>query len=317
MIPAAWACQCETAYGTRREVAGSDAVFIGKVQSIDPIYLNLWNLAKSASVQSVSEAYTDAQQHPSPAALTRLKDTYLKAFPDLAADTRKGIEDAKTPNEVTSLFYSELRRGMRVHFQVKTLFKQDDDDDKKGDDDDLPESLDVWTPFGDCGFDFQIGETYLVYASKDDEESQVLSTGSCTRTRRLSDAGDDLAYLYFYKDHAEGSRLEGFATTDELYQTRVDQAHDPETVKAPVAGAVVELKSSGLTRYAESDSRGRFVFDGLSAGDYRISAFARGYPLQPQLLSRPAAAAHRKEELCAPILVAACAHRTIALKSSL
>jgi len=45
------ACQCETLFSTCNEVAESDLVFIGTVQSIDPISLNLWNLTSPVSVR--------------------------------------------------------------------------------------------------------------------------------------------------------------------------------------------------------------------------------------------------------------------------
>jgi len=295
------ACQCETLFSTCNEVAESDLVFIGTVQSIDPISLSLWNLTSPVSVRLLNDAYIDAQKHPTAAALARFKDTYSKTFPDLAAAEKRQVQGAKTVSDVTSLFYSALDRGMRVRFKVKTVFKRGDDDDSpkdaapkdhkaKDDDDDdkkSQDSLDVWTPFGDCGFDFQIGETYLVYAN-DDEASNVLSTGSCTRTRRLSDAGGDLAYLFFYKDHREeSSRLEGFTTTNELYELDLDPTHDPETIQPAVAGVIVELQSDRLTRYAESDRNGRFVFDGLREGDYQVSGFAQRYPVDTRLLVGP------------------------------
>ena len=189
---------------------------------------------------------------------------------------------------------SALDLGMRARLRVKTLFKHEDDDDdstrnagtqdKKAKEAHDKDFFDVWTSFDDCGYDFQIGETYLVYAS-DDEFGDYFFTGSCTRTRRLSDAGEDLAYLFFYKDRPEESaRLEGFASTERL---DLDPSHDPETVKSPVAGVIVELRSDRLKRYAQSDSNGRFLFDGLPEGDYQVSAFASGYPLNAQLLTGP------------------------------
>lgn len=45
---------------------------------------------------------------------------------------------------------------------------------------------------GDCGYDFRVGESYLVYAGG---TSEVLETGICGRTQRLADAGADLAAL--------------------------------------------------------------------------------------------------------------------------
>jgi len=120
----------------------------------------------------------------------------------------------------------------------------------------------VWTDSGDCGYDFQVGETYLVYADED-EETDRINTSVCYRNRRLSDAGDDLAYLFFYKNGGdESARLEGFVTSDEFYQRDLDKAHDPEKVKLPAAGVILELNSGQGRRYAESDRDGRFVFDG-------------------------------------------------------
>jgi len=289
------ACPCETSFSTCNAVGASDLVFIGTVQAIDPISLNLWNMPNPSSLRSLNEAYTDAQQHPSPAALARFKDAYIKSFPDLAENAKREMASAKTISDATSLFYSALYRGIRVRFKVKTVFKNGDEaDDAKNpaandkDQTEADDSFVIWTPFGDCGYDFQVGETYLVYANDDEEGSHVFFTGSCTRTRRLSDAGEDLAYLFFYKDRRdESARLEGFTTTDELYQLGLDHMHDPETVRSPAAEVIVELQSDRLTRFAESDRNGKFVFDGLSQGDYKLSAFAPGYPFDTRLLTGP------------------------------
>jgi hypothetical protein len=43
-----------------------------------------------------------------------------------------------------------------------------------------------------CGYPFEKDQSYLVYASKSE---QGLSTGMCSRTRRMSDASEDLAAL--------------------------------------------------------------------------------------------------------------------------
>ena len=105
----------------------------------------------------------------------------------------------------------------------------------------------------------------------------------------MSDAGDDLAYLFFYKNGGdESARLEGFVTSDEFYQRDLDKAHDPEKVKLPAAGVILELNSGQGRRYAESDRDGRFVFDGLAGGEYRVSVFDAGYPEHVKLLAGPA-----------------------------
>jgi hypothetical protein len=305
-------------------------VFIGTVESIEPNFLNRWNLSQTASMKALNDAYATAQQDRSPAALARLKDTYLKVLPDITPDQKRRVQAARTTYDLSALFYSTLDGGKKVHFRVRTLFKDEDDDDKKADDDAVQtnpakdvrkdsklgkanpakgkpakdddsvkkagpkeskngneDAFDVWTPFSDCGYDFQVGETYLVYANSD-EGSGMLSASSCSRTRRVSEAGDDLAYLFFYKDKREESgRLEGFVTTNALYRLEYDQLHDPDRLKEPVGGIVVELESKLGIRYAESGPDGRFIFDGLREGSYNISAFASGYPHDITLLAGP------------------------------
>src|SRR5436853_1034278 len=46
---------------------------------------------------------------------------------------------------------------------------------------------------GDCGYGFQVGTAYVVYAYKNSEGQ--LGTGICSRTRPVADAAEDLAYL--------------------------------------------------------------------------------------------------------------------------
>lgn len=46
---------------------------------------------------------------------------------------------------------------------------------------------------GDCGYAFEVGESYLIYAHR--PPTGELTTGICSRTRTITDAADDLAYL--------------------------------------------------------------------------------------------------------------------------
>jgi hypothetical protein len=115
----AHACGCMLALSTCNEVGASDLVFIGTVESIEPMFLNRWNLTSPASLRSLNDAYTSAREQPSTASLARLRDAYLKTFPDIPADDKKQVQSAKTPSDFASLFYSSLGRGMRVRFRVK------------------------------------------------------------------------------------------------------------------------------------------------------------------------------------------------------
>jgi hypothetical protein len=295
---AACACECQISFRPCHEIGASDLVFIGKVESIAPVFLNRWNLANRASVQTLNDLYLDAQDHPSDAALTRLKEGYRRVFRDLTPDVLHELEGAKSLSDITSIFYTTLNRGSRVHFKVETVFKHEDDDARKSaKDEEAESSFDVWTPFNDCGLDFQAGETYLVYANND-ESSGYFSATRCTRTRRLTDASEDLAFLFFYKEHPkESSRVEGFTTTDSQYQLNLSKLRDVESVRSPVPGLVIQIESADLTRFVEADAKGRFIFDGLAEGDYKLSAFAAGYPVKPQMLAGPKSF-HLEEQSC-------------------
>ena len=298
----AFACSCPPAVPVCNAVGYSNVVFIGAVESITPKFLSDYNLSRRPDLQRLNQANERYLAAPSPQNLAALKNVFLLAFPDLQDDQRERLDKANSQKSLVDLFYAVLGHEKRVRFRVSTMFRNggdDDDDDQKiagkgkakaapkaaKDDDDFKDkAVDVWTPFGDCGYDFQIGETYLVYADSD-EDTNVVETDRCMRTRRVSDAGADLAYLFFYKERKEASgRVEGFTTFDPLYAAK---PHDADKIGSPAAGFTVELKSASGARYTRSDDSGRFLFDGLEAGDYLLSGFAPEFPDAVKLLAGP------------------------------
>lgn len=92
-----------------------------------------------------------------------------------------------------------------------------------------------------CGFHFEIDHSYLVYANRAD---QLLSVHSCTRTRPMSDAGEDL------------SQLGGGVTPVRITPAAPAQATKPEaqTTKPPKRGgcavSVSRVGQSGFVALA-------------------------------------------------------------------
>jgi len=269
LIPTALpACQCLLTLSACHEVALADRVFIGTVESVEPSFLNRWNRSKSSSLPLRQQL----------------------AGMDLPDYYKGRLAAAKTDDDMARLFDAVVAQGRRVRFKAKTTFRGEETDE-------------VWTDSGDCGYDFQVGETYLVYADED-EESGRIDTSVCYRNRRVSDAGDDLTYLYFFQNGAdESARFEGFVTADELYQRDLDKAHDPEKVKLPAPGVILELNSSHAPRYTESGRDGRFVFDGLAGGEYSVSVFDAGYPELVKLLAGPASVQVEKKGCASQMLL--------------
>jgi hypothetical protein len=155
-----------------------------------------------------------------------------------------------------------LRAFRRVSFLVEEHFRAAGV--KKGG------TLEVLTGFGggDCGYPFVPGERYLVYAQHFPDVDHLF-TGICTRTRRVSEAAADLAYLRarHQPDHAAG--IEG--TIHEL-------ARDPRTkdtrVVGPMRGVTVVARRQGDGKRweARTDAEGWFRIWGLTFGKYEVRA---------------------------------------------
>jgi hypothetical protein len=303
----ALACKCLASYPVCREVASSDVVFIGTVESVEPAFLDPWHWRDASSSIPVDEI-EQLRRDESAAGAARLKAIYLKMLGDLPDDEKRELEVAVTHRQVEAAFNSISSGGRRAHLRVQTMFREEKDDDDKGgkdgkkDDDDKPgpeKELTVWTGQGDCGIDFQAGETYLVYAGND-EETGKLETSICYRTKRLTDAGADLAYLHFFEHGGTmSSRLEGFVTSERKQErpTRID------AVEAPAAGLVVGLTWDGGTRYTRSGTDGRFVFDGLAKGAYQVSVYDATFPRVTKALAGPEKVAVSEKGCAAAFLV--------------
>ena len=163
---AALACKCQLTMSACNEVAATDIIFVGAVEAVEPSFLDSWNAGQRAALDLLNQESARARSDRSPEAFAKLRDAYLKVFPDLPDDHKKRFAAATSSDQLAELFYWILDHGKRVRLRVKTVFRGDlpdgDDDD---DDDDAPaQTVEVWTAFGDCGINFQAGETYLVYA---------------------------------------------------------------------------------------------------------------------------------------------------------
>ena len=128
--------------------------------------------------------------------------------------------------------------------------------------------------FGDCGFPFEKGEEYLVYAYESGDNNG-LSTGVCTRTTHISRAGEDIAGLdALFK--SKGSSVSGTITRYE----RSSLLGEPNV---PLAGVSVKLVRTrdGKTFFARTNSLGLFNFTGLGPGPYRlVPPFAKGWTVE-------------------------------------
>ena len=202
-------------------------------------------------------------------------------------DRGKDVKNGKArsnDDRGTSTKNAKVKDSDKQGKNAKSVKAKDD-----GDDDDAGalaagKLFSVWTPSFDCGVEFQAGETYLVYASMD-EDADTVETDLCMGTRRLSDAGADLPYLSFVQiDPKKSGHLDGFVTSDSAVK-----ASPPESdrIPSPVAGILIELTFDDEVRYATSNHEGRFVFDGLADDSYKLAGYRSEYPDPTQLVAGP------------------------------
>jgi hypothetical protein len=110
--------------------------------------------------------------------------------------------------------------------------------------------------FGACGFPFQVGGHYLVYARRDKNK---LTTSICTRTKPFERASEDLAFLGTLTSVASGVTLYGEIHRDVIQGNFV------------ATDASITLESDKQQREVRPDAKGNFRVDGLSPGNIMLT----------------------------------------------
>jgi hypothetical protein len=292
------ACNCLIKFSLCQEVAASSAVFIGKVESVYPSYLDAAN--RRQAVEFHDEA-SRLHSEGSPAATQQLKALYSNMLGRAPDGSTADFEKASSVEQLDALFDSIVAEGKRVQLRVLRRLNTAVDDDQPDSGNGSAAAVErtvVWTGVDDCGVDFQSGEAYLIYANSD-EQTGKLETSVCSRTRRLTDAGDDLAYLFFTgRGEGKSVRIEGVLAPP----PRDRFSEKPESRDLLPSGLVVSLKGEGQTRYTRSGPDGGFVFEGLGSGTYRISVYSADFPRTTTLLGEPVQATLR-EKTCEKVSI--------------
>ena len=121
--------------------------------------------------------------------------------------------------------------------------------------------IEVFTGFGggDCGYEFKIGERYLVYAYRDHIR---LITGICTRTRPFGKATEDLAFLGNLSSATAGATIQG----------QVVRAGAPKNDSSPIYSEILVLVEGDKVRQElRPDTSGDFRISGLPPGKYKVT----------------------------------------------
>lgn len=116
-----------------------------------------------------------------------------------------------------------------------------------------------------CGYPFQVGKSYLVYAGA--VSNGVYSVSFCSRTRPLADANDDLALIRAAVQGHTSSRVFGRVLRQGL---QVNGSFFDTRPMGPVPGVTVVARSGAYSVETTTDADGRFVFLDLPLGQYDI-----------------------------------------------
>ena len=112
---------------------------------------------------------------------------------------------------------------------------------------------------GDCGYSFQVGADYVIYASKN--PAGALETGICSRTRPLAQAAEDVKYI------------REMATAPNASELRVLTAFPGIPGQS---GATIVAESQGQRYAVMANSAGEAAFPALSPGEYTVHVASDG-----------------------------------------
>jgi hypothetical protein len=116
-----------------------------------------------------------------------------------------------------------------------------------------------------CGYPFKEGERYLVYAYRS-KAGGPLFTGTCTRTKPVSEAADDLVFLKSLSDASSGPRVFGSITHTEFNLVKRDLQND-----GPVPNVRLTLRNGATTYQATSNAQGRYEFAAIPPASYDLA----------------------------------------------
>ena len=118
--------------------------------------------------------------------------------------------------------------------------------------------LSVWN--SDCGYRFQEGVRYLVYAYPRSSTGK-LTTGICSRTRPLSEASEDLEYLNKKEKPSHGAGIEGM----------IEELDSKSQTLGSLEGIQVLVQGPAGNETIVTRKDGRFQLWGLLPGTYRVT----------------------------------------------
>jgi hypothetical protein len=115
-----------------------------------------------------------------------------------------------------------------------------------------------------CNYRFTPGTKYVVYARRNDDGR--LTTDKCSRTKPLTEAGEDLKYLSALPAAGTGARVVG-RVNEWVHHPADDHGVD----YGPLENMTVSIHGAGLSRDVVTDRNGEYELRGVPLGPVSIS----------------------------------------------
>lgn len=114
----------------------------------------------------------------------------------------------------------------------------------------------------DCGFTFQNGQRYLVYAQRYKDK---LITSTCMRTKPFNEATEDIAFLGTLSSAQQGVTIHGTVGYPPVGPNRPDKI-------GPLSPDIsIAIEGEAVQKEIRPDAGGRFSVSGLQPGRYKVA----------------------------------------------
>ncbi|MSV29868.1 MAG: hypothetical protein EXQ52_14145, partial [Bryobacterales bacterium] len=147
-------CKCGPLASVCEAFSSSDLVFAGRVESIEPDF-EPWSSAKRLNDRFSDGELARLEKEDSPEALRKLQDIYVELVPE---PFKSQIAATSSLASIEAVLVAMMANGKRFRFHVDEVFKGT-----------KTNVLDVWTDYSGCAGSLSNGETYLIYASRDED----------------------------------------------------------------------------------------------------------------------------------------------------
>jgi Tissue inhibitor of metalloproteinase len=190
-------------------------------------------------------------------ACTCFSSSSCEAFGNSKAVFIGQVVSGKSPERMSDAFALKTNQ-LEFGFDVKTAYF--------GADPAEPITVSTGIGFGDCGFPFEKGETYLVYAYESDGK---LKTSVCSRTKHYSRISEDEWDFLNSVANVKWSGGRVFGNVS-IVKRRKDADSGTREITGPLARASLKLIDGRGAREIQTDENGNYLIDGLAAEKYRL-----------------------------------------------